>query len=128
MLSARQLLHRSAVASSSSTSVRSALPLCRRTFASSSTFYDAEPSTAPTRASGGRPARRDAAPARPRHPDPWDIQNLEPFKFDDTTSYGHWVLEKKREKLELLRAVEKDRKLLESECRFGTFPIYNASS
>lgn len=43
----------------------------------------------------------------------FDITGIQKFQFDDTTSYGHMILEKKREKLELLRAIERDRSLLE---------------
>lgn len=77
-------------------------------------------------ASGSAPAVASDATAEaagqkqrrgPRGDDPWDIANIEPFKFNDTTSYGHWVLEKRREQLELHRAVERDRELLQSECR-----------
>jgi hypothetical protein len=45
----------------------------------------------------------------------FDITGIQKFQFDDTTSYGHMILEKKREKLELLRAIERDRSLLERE-------------
>lgn len=43
----------------------------------------------------------------------FDINGIQKFQFDDTTSYGHMILEKKREKLELLQAIERDRSLLE---------------
>ncbi|KAJ9128078.1 hypothetical protein QFC24_000369 [Naganishia onofrii] len=45
----------------------------------------------------------------------YDISGIERYQFDDTTSYGHMILERKREKLELLRAVERDRSLLEQQ-------------
>lgn len=47
----------------------------------------------------------------------YDISGIERYQFDDTTSYGHMILERKREKLELLRAVERDRSLLERKFR-----------
>ncbi|KAI5450779.1 37S ribosomal protein S24, mitochondrial [Naganishia albida] len=45
----------------------------------------------------------------------FDITGIQKFQFDDTTSYGHMILEKKRERLELLRAIERDRSLLEQQ-------------
>lgn len=47
----------------------------------------------------------------------YDISGIQRFQFDDTTSYGHMILEKKREKLELFQAIERDRSLLEREYR-----------
>lgn len=58
----------------------------------------------------GRDGRRGDANA-------FDITGIQKFQFDDTTSYGHMILEKKREKLELLQAIERDRSLLERELR-----------
>jgi hypothetical protein len=47
----------------------------------------------------------------------FDLTGIQKFQFDDTTSYGHMILEKKREKLELLQAIERDRSLLERELK-----------
>lgn len=47
----------------------------------------------------------------------YDISGIQRFQFDDTTSYGHMILEKKREKLELFQAIERDRSLLERAYR-----------
>lgn len=47
--------------------------------------------------------------------DPWDIRQLEEYKFDDTTTVGHMILERQREELRSLMAIEQDRELLQRE-------------
>jgi hypothetical protein len=56
---------------------------------------------------------RDATDTR--RADPWDIKNVQPFQFDDTTTLGHMILEKQREKLGSLMRIEQDRELLRGE-------------
>ena len=60
----------------------------------------------------GNDARDDT-----RRSDPWDIKNVQPFQFDDTTTLGHMILEKQREKLGSLMRIEQDRELLRGEPR-----------
>lgn len=71
-------------------------------------------STSSAQAAQQRNEGRDAS-RRDMDRNAFDITGIQKFQFDDTTSYGHMILEKKREKLELLRAIERDRSLLERE-------------
>ncbi|KAJ9109770.1 hypothetical protein QFC19_002000 [Naganishia cerealis] len=62
-----------------------------------------------------RNAGRDSARKGDSDRNAYDISGIQRYQFDDTTSYGHIILEKKREQLELLRAIERDRSLLEQQ-------------
>lgn len=75
-------------------------------------------STTSAQAAQQRNEGRDAS-RRDLDRNAFDITGIQKFQFDDTTSYGHMILEKKREKLELLRAIERDRSLLERESYDG---------
>ncbi|GHJ85433.1 hypothetical protein NliqN6_1835 [Naganishia liquefaciens] len=85
--------------------VRSGLRQTSRTIALRAAFSTSSSPAAP-RTEGRDGRRRDNA---------FDITGIQKFQFDDTTSYGHMILEKKREHLSLLQAIERDRSLLEQQ-------------
>jgi hypothetical protein len=83
--------------------VRSGLRQTSRTIALRAAFSTSSSPAAPR--TEGRDGRRGV--------NAFDITGIQKFQFDDTTSYGHMILEKKREHLSLLQAIERDRSLLE---------------
>jgi hypothetical protein len=57
----------------------------------------------------------NSASTNQRAPDGWDVKNVETFQFDDTTTIGHMILERQREKVGSLIRIEQDRALLKGE-------------
>jgi hypothetical protein len=92
-------------------SSRTAVPALRRTL--SGQIRGLRTSSSTLAAPGGRGAARSTDDAR--RPDGWDIKNVQPFQFDDTTTIGHMILERQREKVGTLMKIEQDRALLQGE-------------
>ena len=101
-------------------SSRTAVPTLRRTLASGQ-IRGFRSSSSTLAAPGGRGAARATDDAR--RPDGWDIKNVQPFQFDDTTTIGHMILERQREKVGTLMKIEQDRALLQGELPGAVCPI-----